>query len=129
MAAGCKAGDTWGGLVRAFLRAGRSLLVSLWPINDLASLTLAVPFCAALKDGLTVPQALRDVDWPTMNAWSEEIADKLPAEEQDAFLELWRPLLPELAFWPHTARPFKKLELWAPYLAIGWPGPLPGKES
>ncbi len=133
--AGAEAGDTWGGLVRAFLRAGRTLLASLWPIGDAATLALSVPLCDGLRDGLTIPQALRkamlalrDADWARVVAWGERVEAALPEEEREQFLDQWQAVMaiPSPTEWGNSNdRPhFGRLEYWAPYLAIGWPGVL-----
>lgn len=132
---GVGGGDSWGGLTRAFLQAGRTLLASLWPIGDAATLALDVPFCDGLLAGLTIPQALRkamlalrNAGWAEVVGWAERIAAVLPKEDQRPFLDAWYEVMavPSRDAWmdPQAQPHFNELRYWAPYLAIGWPGPL-----
>ena len=57
--AGSLGGDEMAGLAQAFLQAGaRSLLVSLWTVNDPATAALMTAFCAAREEGADKAQAL-----------------------------------------------------------------------
>jgi CHAT domain-containing protein/Tfp pilus assembly protein PilF len=54
-------GDDWVGLARAFLYAGaRSVLASLWPVDDLATSLLMEDFYTGLEDGRSKARALAD---------------------------------------------------------------------
>ena len=54
------AGDELAGLAQAFLQAGvRSLLVSLWEVNDPATASLMTTFYEILRAGADKAQALR----------------------------------------------------------------------
>jgi CHAT domain-containing protein len=54
-------GDDWVGLVRAFLYAGaRSVLASLWPVDDRATALLMERFYAGLTSGRSKARALAD---------------------------------------------------------------------
>lgn len=54
-------GDEWVGLVRAFLYAGaRSVVASLWPVDDRATATLMEGFYAGLASGQSKARSLAD---------------------------------------------------------------------
>ena len=54
-------GDDWVGLVRAFLYAGaRSVVASLWSVDDRATATVMEKFYEGLRDGRSKAGALGD---------------------------------------------------------------------
>jgi len=135
---GAKAGDTWGGLSGAFLRASPMLMASIWRLQDAPSLLLSVPLLAAIQQGLTVPQALRQAqrelataDLERVTGWGQQIRDVLEQQVADGqapaelltdyesawttWLETMRPPL------PGPSMPCSPLTVWAPYVCLGMP--------
>src|SRR5205085_1610477 len=108
-------------------------VASLWSISDLATLAVSVVFCQGLRAGLTVPQALRaamqavrKADVATLDTWGEAVRAGLPYAGHEPFsaaqlVEIWAAFL--------TRRQRNKSSCaalidWAPYITIGWPGPV-----
>ncbi|MGD2217424.1 MAG: CHAT domain-containing protein, partial [Gemmatimonadales bacterium] len=61
-------GDDWVGLVRAFLYAGaRSVVASLWPVDDQATATLMGRFYAGLGSGRSKARSLADAQRAMLN--------------------------------------------------------------
>jgi tetratricopeptide (TPR) repeat protein len=120
---GAQAGDNWLGISRAFLRAGRTLVSSLWSVEDEPTLAISVEFARGLTSGLTVPQALRRAiqtvqraDLTQMEEWGHTIAEMLPVDERDKFFPEWETTIEWLQLCDLT-----ELGVWAPYVVIGWP--------
>jgi CHAT domain-containing protein len=103
-------GDEPMGLMRAFLSAGaRSVLVTLWPVEDTAARLLVERFYRALREGLGDPAAAlhaaqRYLYGLTMaevrairSGWGEDVAD-MPSD---------------------AARPYADPAFWAAYVLVG----------
>jgi CHAT domain-containing protein len=104
------------GLVRAFLSAGaRSVLVTLWPVEDISARLLMERFYRALReDAPGAPAAalrlaqryLRDLTLAEVRAirsgWGEDVAD-MPTDA--------------------AARPYADPAFWAAYVLVGAPTP------
>lgn len=130
---GAAGGDNWLGISRAFLSAGRTLIASLWSIDNRATLGAGIELAQGLQQGLTLPQALRraalavrDADLDTVEDWREQIVRNLPREDRSRFVEDWNRALGLPVPEPLRAQiqPFSALWTWAPYVTIGWPGQL-----
>ena len=67
-------------------------------------------------------RAVRDADRRQAAAWGRQIAEHLPPERRESFREDWGLAVAELA--AGSGHPFDAPAIWAPYLAIGWPGAL-----
>lgn len=133
-----RTGDNWLGLTRAFLRAGPSLVASLWTLDDVATLKLAVPFAEGLRSRLTVPQALRwavrqarEATTEQLDAWHRAISGELPGDERaEALASAWAKAveLEDTKYKAQLGYPVTAslgLQQWAPYVTIGWPGAVP----
>jgi CHAT domain-containing protein len=126
---GAQAGDNWLGISRAFLRAGRSLVSSLWSVSDAATLAISVEFMRGLTQDLTVPQALRQAvrairqaDFNRIEEWGHVIETTLPsAKERGSFSSAWERTMLEVRLRDPKRAPFAELGTWAPYVTIGWP--------
>jgi CHAT domain-containing protein len=137
------AGDAWTGMSRAFLRSSRSVVTSLWPIQEDAALAMTVPFWQALRDGLTAPQALRtamlhlrDASLADLRLWGSMVQSTLPPEEAMRFHRDWTESIDRRRerLYEDMAADFEALasagfglDAWLPFVAIGWPTRLPAR--
>jgi len=132
---GAQSGDNWLGISRSFLRAGRTLVSSLWSIDITTTVLLSVEFMQGLVEGLTVPQAMRRAmrmvqraDLTKLKEWTQVIEKALPNEERNELISAWKNELGlTAAEYGYTITPptkLKQLKQWAPYVTIGWPGTL-----
>ena len=103
-------GDEPMGLARAFLSAGAgSVLVSLWPVEDLPTFLLMGHFYARLQAGLDPPAALLRAQVWLREARLVEIRERLAGVPQAA----------ELAGRAPQDQPFSAPRHWAAFILVG----------
>ncbi|KAK5995960.1 Tetratricopeptide repeat 28-like protein [Cladobotryum mycophilum] len=110
-------GDDIIGFVRALLAAGvKSIVVSLWPVRDLATSFIMKVFYENLYKGKTASAALREAQ---MAAWkmSPEEMEMHAMDIRRAREDYSRAIQPEVnqETWKHWSQP----RFWAPFIYIG----------
>jgi CHAT domain-containing protein len=116
------------GLVRAFMYAGaRTLVVSLWAVDDLSTMLLLSQFYGRLSRGAGVADALRGSQlWlkgasaAQLAGWFRDAAGSARSDgrgESDYSREMWT----RMAALPQAERPFEDAYYWAPFVVIGMP--------
>jgi CHAT domain-containing protein len=119
-------GDELIGLARAFLYGGvPSLIMALWPVNDLSTMLLMERFYDGHRSGMILPKALREAQLWLRVVTAGELAARFdterrkPAEELVMSSELvsaaWRRFISA----PPEFRPFDHPHYWAPFLCFG----------
>ena len=123
---GAQRGEEWLGLTRSLLAAGRTLVASLWPINDAVTLLVSYRFCRGLQAGLTVPQALRKAMGEVRGVTRGTVREWVRGDRSGAARGGRGGTYPVVG--EGTGRhpgvvliPDAALSQWAPYLTIGWP--------
>lgn len=81
------------GLARAFQLAGaRSVVASLWPVDDLATSSLMPLFYRFLEEGLPKDQALQKAQLALIEQMAPESPEACPSQERALFLPVfWAP--------------------------------------
>lgn len=116
------AGNSLTGFARAFFYAGvRSLVLTLWPVNDLSTMLLMNEFYLGLNQGLAVEDALRRAQLWLRNATAGEISSWFRQEKArsnearivsyERASSIWRSFV---ALDPEE-RPFRHPHYWAPF--------------
>ncbi|MEB3827683.1 CHAT domain-containing protein, partial [Phormidium sp. CCY1219] len=109
--------DEYIGLPSGFIMAGSPNVVStLWTVNDLSSALLMIRFYQNLKNGETVPLALkhaqiwlRDATAEALQQWSSQLKLRSTYRQQ----------LRRFSKMESTAKPFSSPYYWAGFCAIG----------
>jgi CHAT domain-containing protein len=121
-------GDEMIGLVRAFMYAGTpSVLVSLWPVDDLSTCMLMKRFYLELttQEGVAKAEALRRAQRYLMTLTEAEVREWLAESDVDRLTmdheldRLRRALGEEGGREENQERPFAHPYYWAPFLLIG----------
>ena len=104
-------GDEPMGLVRAFLYAGaKDVLVTQWPVDDLATFLLMRQFYKALQTNPT--------DLPFALAQAQRWLQEVTAVTIHAIMQAYEPFTPP-AVWSKDAKPFAAPEYWAGFILVG----------
>lgn len=119
-------GDELIGLARAFMAAGApSVLMSLWPVDDLSTRVLMEEFYRKLMAGVSKAEALRRAQRVVMASTEDEIEGRLigyglekPAAEEE-MQRLRRVAGRGYGGWIEEGRPFAHPYYWAPFFLMG----------
>lgn len=105
------------GLARGFLYAGaRSLVLTMWPVNDLSTMFVMIRFYAGVQRGVRPLAALRDAQLWLRGADAALLADEFVRHVEGASESA---LLRSLRAMPPGQRPFAAPHHWAPFFVTG----------
>jgi CHAT domain-containing protein/Tfp pilus assembly protein PilF len=112
-------GDEMIGLVRSIIFAGgRSILASLWPVNDLAAyITMTKFYEKYYEEGLSRPQSLREAQLFLRDLTTRDLSLIIGEMRREGYA------LPgevdEILRMPHEAKPFDGVAHWGAFELIG----------
>jgi len=119
--------DDWVGVSSVFLQRSRSIVATLWPVDDFAATVVAFLFAEQLRDGTPVADALAYAVTTLSSATKQTLADiggRIASVQGSLWRKYWFLLRCRRELRRMTEYPFGDAVHWAPFFCAGWPGDL-----